>query len=130
MTVDAAGSFQRTVETDVEGEGTLLAGLYPYNDGIVGLRSKTCATIGHTVEGILGGGESCPEVQLSAVATGVVLAVESQFYTSYRQEAHAVGPLDEILVDEGMSLFLLAFEYQLPYLLQMSLRLRAIIIIR
>ena len=37
MTVDAAGSFQRTVETDVEGEGALLAGLYPYNDGIVGL---------------------------------------------------------------------------------------------
>jgi hypothetical protein len=41
-----------------------------------------------------------------------------------------VGALDEILVYEGMSLFLLAFEYQLPYLLQMSLRLWAIIIIR
>ena len=37
MTIDVAGSLQRTVEADVEGESPFLVGLYSDNDGIVGL---------------------------------------------------------------------------------------------
>ena len=130
MPIDLARGFQLAVETDIEGQNTLLTGLDPHDNRIVGLRGKARATIGHTVEGILGGGKRCSKIQLSTIAAGVMITMESQFYTTYWQKAHTMRPLDEMLVDQGAGLLLFTFEDQLAHLLQILLRLCTIIIIR
>ena len=74
------------------------------------------------------GGEGIAQVQVAVVA-GDVLVAQRQLQTAQRQVFHAVRAFHEVLVDELGSFTFLAVEDQLAHLLQVGLRLGAVVVV-
>ena len=110
--------------------GTLfLACLDLANDDVVGQRREGRAGILHPTCLVGGHGGGIAQVQAPAVV-GHVVVLQTYLQASQRQESHTMRPLEEILVDNLVRVFLLPGEDEVSHLLQVSLGLWTVVVVR
>ena len=120
--------LQLGIEMDIELQLTFFAGRQAYDDGMIGLRGKDGTFVTDTIVGVGGGGQRIGEVQLATIV-GYILMAQRELDGAQRQETHAVRTVEEILIQQLMSLFLATHQRQVAHLLQMLKGLRAVVVV-
>ena len=121
--------LQRRGELQIERQGAFLVGFQLDDNHTIGQRGEDGALVLHTIICIMCSGNSITQIQVAVVA-GNFLMTQLNLQAAQREETHAVGAFEEVLVNELMGFILLAFEDELAHLLQMGLCLRAVVIMR
>ena len=130
MVADALLRRERAFVGHGEIESAALVGRELNGNHVIGQGGYHLPPVADAADVVADAGDGIVDVEVALVGRGVAVVPEFEEYVAQREEAHAMRPTDEILVDELLGLSLLAIEDELAHLLQMALGLRAVVVVR
>ena len=119
---------QLAFEADAEGKRSLRGGCQAADNHAICQGGKDLTLVADAPIHVGCGGDGVTEVQFAAVVCSFVVA-QGQLDASEGEEAHAVGPFDEVVVDELGGFLFFSFEDEAAHLWEICQRLAAVVLV-
>ena len=110
--------FKRRIQGNIDIQGTLSTRLDVANDNAISQRSKGSTGISYAIDYERSRGNRPLQIQIAHKLLSLSLVLHGDMQISHRQEAHAMRPWDEGLVDESHCLLFPSIEDEFPHLWQ------------